>query len=299
MRNREIVKKLELIIGKLIIEPKQVGADAYQINNHSELIGYIYILEELNIFKEDMIELISYQAVYANQMRSIVVNKEIRNIYVSTINTLKLKIQGVIESSKLFQKEEKEFTISVKLPEYRYLSEISKFASDLDQAIALGLSADEVRTEVEIVGFDTGSMWFEVCLKTSVATTLIGRIIWAAFAFKQKQLEIEKRKLENQALELNIEHLNALDDALDNSVRKLIEAESRNIISEYNIPEDNHEYRESLVRSIKTFSVLIRDGCQIHARIESEENDEKIFPSFDRPELNYSKIKQITGEKAV
>lgn len=220
MRIREIAKLLlNEVLPKLEYESVSVPNAGYKISNHDQIVKAIYILEENNLFKSSINQFKSIDNVYYSQMKTIIIDYKSSTLYVDTVTEIRSKIFGVLESVDIMQNEIDENSISVKIPESKYLSDVAKYAERIETALSQLLSVNKVKEEVKLIGFDTGSMWFDIYLGTTLATSLVGGAVWSAIVIRKKYYESEIMKKKMEGLSVNVDAIKSLKDAMDDDIK--------------------------------------------------------------------------------
>lgn len=297
MRKRELVNVLKEILFGFSFSSELRG-EYYILENHSILIKKIHQLEQMGMFLEDISILKNEPDIYYNFSEKISLGEGDNKKYMSLIYKLHTKIMGIIEASKVFLTPEKENIVNVKLPEISNLKELSCFADELNKCLSGILFDDKLREEFKLTGFDSGSMWLEIGLESSVAVTAIGSAAWAALVIKKKYYEVEKIKKDLEMTDMNIQLLGSVKDSLDDTIKKLVEGEAKNLLSEFDI-EDNPENIGRISLSIKILSELFVKGCELHGKLNQPIDVENPFPNYNSVELISSRMKQITTEETV
>lgn len=297
MRKRELVNELKEIL-KDFNYSSSLRGNHYIVSNHSILIKKIHKLEQMGLFLEDIAILKAEPDVYFNFTEKISLTESDHTSYMSLIHTLNTKIGGVIEASNVFLTKENENTISVKLPDIKNLVELSSFADDLNKCFSGILFDDKLREEFKLTGFDSGSMWLEIGLESSFAVSAIGSAAWAALVIKKKYYEVEKIKKDIEMTDMNMQMLESVTESLDNSIKKLIECEANNLLSEFEI-NDTPENIGRISLSIKLLFELFVKGCELHGKLNQPIDVENPFPNYNSTELISSRIKQIASEETV
>lgn len=300
MRKREIVKQLKEITEDFTVDSNSSASGYYTISNHSVLLRKMHSLDRLGLFKDEIDRIRHYEVIFNNTLDKITLGPDEYKLYSSVFYNLRMKSLGVVGASCVFLTQENENSISVKLPEVDSLDELTQHIGKIERALQGTLFDDQVRSEIKLTGFDSGSMWLEICVNTAFAVSIIGSAAWAALVVKKKYYEIEKFKKDLELIDTNSEHINAVKDGLEKSLKVLISSEADHILNHYGVTDEaRNESHARMVMSIKLLSELFTKGCEIHGQLNAPSDIESPFPNYNAAEMITSKIKQITSNENV
>lgn len=302
MRKRELVMKLtEIVDEEFNIECERDSHANFNIKNHNILIKKAHELEGLGLFHTEINSLKSMHNVYDNFMKTLTFDYSNFNIYNNCIERLKFKSLGVIEASSVFLNEELDNTINFKLPQIEDLSNLSNCINDFNKALEGILFDDSIRQEIKLTGFDSGSMWIEVCVQTSKAISIIKNTVCAALDIKEKSIIQENIKKYIETINLNTENesaANTVKDSLDENIKILIDSEAQKILKLEDIEKHSHsnynEIHKRMTMSINLLAKLFKQGAEIHGQLNRPLDDnENLFPDYKNKELIDSKITKL------
>lgn len=242
-------------------------------------------------------ELKKFPEIYNYRMAEVMTTTSMANSFMESYYQLIDAIDTMIELIPICLNEEKENTIYVKLPNFTSLIELANFTKSLDTALNQIVTHSEIGGQVTLNNFDSGSLWFEICLYSSSAVTLVASTLWSAAVVRKKMLECKLIEEKVRAYQLGNDAVEKLKEGMTHEINELCKAEAKNIMSLYNLTDTDNEYEGRLMYSIKEFSELINKNTEIHASYLENEDVSNLFPDFKHLDNVTSKIKQIEEKK--
>lgn len=186
-----------------------------------------------------------------------------------------------------------EHSVSIKLPELTSFEDLKNFCDSMKKVLMQTVTHGNIDGKVSIVNFDSGSLWIDVALGTTLAIKVVGGISWAALSIRNKMIEGDKRAEELRTMKLENSALEAVVTAQNDYVEKLLDSESAALAKEVIGDEADHEYSQRLRLGIKEMAGLIHRGAEIRCRLSEPEDVRNSFPDFDHPLLVESKQKLL------
>ena len=283
MRLREIQSMLSEFDKNIHIEIKstQNSSDKW-VFGLQRTINNIEGLSVLGFLDADIQRLKSLgdQIYYArNSNDKIRVDNNVSKSISNSINIVKEKISGFNTLIDNSIPEQHEDVVSIKLPDYDELDDLSKFFKDLNQAMQTGLKIDEIKGKYTLQNFDSGSLWVEIIFYASSTLFFLGKLIDKAQDIQKKSVDIQIAKKQLEKLEIENDSLKETKDALDKNLDDLINDEIESLASDNEL---SPESINSVKTSIKLFSKLIIDGTRFYPSIKSSEDVKKLFPHISK-----------------
>ncbi|MCM3758219.1 hypothetical protein M3197_12170 [Sporosarcina aquimarina] len=268
--------------------------DKYDISGFQKTISAVNNLRELNFLKIEIHELSQLSNIYYDKS----INDHIRvdgtsyNEFKRLVNIIKHKCSATLEAFDQAIPDQQEYSISVRLPDYKDLDQLSKFFSKLNKSLEQAIVNEHVKGNVTIQNFDSGSLWVELILGGHFALQFVGALTRTAAAVRNQTYQLKIIEQHVRTLEIKNDTLEDLQKGLSKSVDVLVEAETKNLLDQENIQYDS-EYLGQLKYSVKTLAELINDGTEIHPSYLAEPEYTADFPDFDKLDQIESTIKQI------
>ena len=301
MRLGEIKK----IIGNVLDENKNIviksepifGGQAYTIQNYSNLISALDILEKQSWNKEDFIFVENIRTIHGTDSENIIVPQEEFNKiseYVTKINQILPIYYSILETMTEKQDEK---IINVKLPNKLVtLSALSFFNERLSKMF----KSFQVDGEFEFRQFDTGSCWYEVCA-TGVYTYTY---FIACLKIAQEYLKVELEYFKSREAKISYEAAKSspgqgvevsFSDYQKSWLREFISEEIRQLVEE-KIKKTNGETGESLhsklVIAVTSLVNELGEGTEFHLSLNPPEY---AIEQAGQLKIDYQKIKDIKG----
>lgn len=208
------------------------------------------------------------------------------------ITLSKVKLSGLRAYIQSVIKKQADNTLYVRAPDTRDLTESGKFLVELDVLLKQLILQPEIGGTVEIDSCEPGSIWYHICLGSTVAVALVGSLAWAAAVVYKKIQEGRIIAEHVKSLKIKNESLEDLQKGQSDLIELLVDTEARNIIAEY-LPQANPENPMRVSRAIKEFAKMIERGAQIHPSLSAPENVRNLFPNFAKLSTIESKTKLL------
>lgn len=293
MRLREILETLKIV--KESCNIIRTNTTLYDVPIFVDAIENIYgLFPPIDKYID---ELKKFPSIYNYRMTEVMTTTSTANSFMESYYKLIDTIDTMIEVIPICLNEEKENTIYVKLPNFTSLTELANFTKSLDTTLNQIVTHSEIGGQVILNNFDSGSLWFEICLYSSSAVTLVASTLWSAAVIRKKMLECKLMEEKVRAYQLGNDAVEKLKECMTNEINELCRAEAKNIMSLYNLTDTDNEYESRLMYSIKEFSELINKNTEIHASYLDNEDVSNLFPDFKHLDNVTSKIKQIEEKK--
>ncbi|MCC6582233.1 MAG: hypothetical protein IT271_00875 [Chitinophagales bacterium] len=274
-------ERLDLVINLLNISSEILNTskgNVFEIHGLNNFRKAIMILDELYLLQEQ-VNILTQTNVYKSGNDFISANQSDGSSFLRLNDDLLEKAILIRNVIKQITPEEKENSISIKLPPTKDFEELSKFSKDIHIALSQILYNDKIGGKAEITSVENGSIWLNVFLGSSAAITLIGGVVWASMViFKKLQ---EGRMLEQQVRSLNIKNdsLKEIQEKQKIALNLMIESEAKLLFDENFSIEESPEQIERLKNSIDLFSKIIEKGAEIHPGLLAPESVANLFPN--------------------
>lgn len=285
MRLREIKFLLAKYSDKIVYQEQQLNnGNSYRVIGLEKAINAINQLSVLGFLDPDIERLKQFDTVYYSKSKDdqMILEKathfEVKNI----IRIAKEKTEGFQALIANSISEHKDDIVSVKLPEYNDLNDLSVFFKNLNQALKTGLMNDEIKANYHLQSFDTGSMWVDIAVTSGAAIKFLGEIIKTAMSVKEQSYQLQASKTHLSMLKIKEETLKDLQAAVDVQLDAIVEAETQRLKGEKEI---DPEALNDIKHSVKTFSQLINEGAQFHPSLDAPQEVSESFPEPPKTEL--------------
>lgn len=295
MRLRDMKQLLIDNIDDLEFEYERVGnSSQYDIFGFQKTIKAVNNLRELDFLKNEITELSQLENIYYDKSISDRIRVD-GNSYSNFKNLIKVianKCTATLEAFDQAIPDQQEYSISVRLPDYKSLDELSKFFSKLNTSLEQAIVNDKIKGKITIQNFDSGSLWVELLLGGASALRFVGTLVRTAAVVRNKSYHVMMLEQQARTLEIKNDTLEDLQKGLSKSINVLVEAETKNLLNQEGIEYDP-EYLEKMKYSVKMLAELINEGTQIHPSYLAEKENIANFPEFDKLDQIESTIKQI------
>jgi hypothetical protein len=289
MRLRETRFLLGKYNGKIEFKAQRLNNNDYQITGLQSAINAIDNLSVLGFLDADIARLKKLGNVYYSKSPDdkMQVTPSIHSQIKEAISIVNEKIDGYLNLIDNSIPKQEENVISVKLPSYSDLNDLSDFFKNLNIALRSGLMNDKIKGSYQLKNFDTGSMWVDLLIGGSVLH-FFGKLIETAQNIQQKSIQTQQMRVQLRTLEVQQEALEQVKTALDTQINAVVEGEIKNLTGDKKF---DPEALGELKLSIKTFSELIHEGAQFHPPLDAPQEVTQSFPQVP----SISQLEGTTG----
>jgi hypothetical protein len=288
MRLREIRHLLEHYSDKFTYSARGINNNSdYEITGLQSVFNAINELSVLDFLEDDIKRFQAFGPIYYSKTPN-----DVMHLKADTYHKVKFYIEIAAEKVNGFQTlidnsipKQEDNIVSVKLPPYKELGELSTFFKTLNTAFQSGLMNNEIKGSYEFKNFDTGSSWVDIIINSTVVLQFFGNLIQTAQNVHRNTIEAQLMRTQLERLDLQREAMESVKEALDNSINAVVNAEIDNLTGNKNY---DPEAIAELKLSVKTFAQLINEGAQFHPPLNSPQEVTQAFPEVPRTE-------QITG----
>ncbi|MEC3796855.1 hypothetical protein A6g_10315 [Bacillus velezensis] len=280
MRLRELRAILGQYKDKIKYESKAIQhsskTDVYGLQKTFNAINQV---AKLGFLDADIKRLSRFESVYNFRSKNDSMRLEIseyREID-TTINIIKEKIEGYQKLLSISIPENEENVLSVRLPQYKEISDLKEFFDKLEKALHNGLKIEENTGDgqkYQLQNFDTGSLWVDI-LFNKESLLLFGQLIKLAINYQKASLTQRKMELEVEHLELDLELKKTYTDAIKQRLKLTLDAETKNLESSGNYSEESIN---SMRMSIQTLGNLMNEGTQFHTPLNAPDDVRQAMP---------------------
>lgn len=278
---RELLRKQRDNL-ELVYEQRKDGR--ISITGIEKLINNVNDLAKLGFLDPDIERLKSIPNIYYGRSTDdlILIEPSLFNTLHGIFKSITEKVDAILKVIDISIPEQRENVISVKLPNYKEINELSDFFKNLDLALRCGLKVSEVNGNYSLENFDTGSMWVDVFFSTS-SLVFFGKLLELAVNYRKSSTELEITRKHLELLDIQSEHQASLKEALENQLNLLADQQLKLL------QEDGQTYDpDSLAnirKSIQLLSDLINKGTQFHPPLDAPKEVTQSFPESLRTEL--------------
>jgi len=260
-------------------------------NNNTAVMGFMKPIQavrniaKLGFLEEELNELIDITSLYNSSLDKTTIDSHIFTSFHKVMSSVSIKVKGISDAIDHVLPKEEENSLNVKLPDYSDLKDISEFFRDIDFIFRSTITSDLVEGKVEVVKFESGSMWVGIALGSQAAVTFIGNISKKALVIQEQyyknqmvKKEIEKLDLLNNQNSGNVDTLKIISDAMEKQLELIITQNTKMVIEEEGIEVSNEKLR-ALERSLGLMAKLYNDGMKITPSLNAGASVKEEFPS--------------------
>lgn len=289
---RDLLKKYSHLIQ---YSATKLNNGDYDVKGLQKAINAIDSLTPLGFLDPDIERLKKFDVVYRSKSNDdrMRLSSDTQLTINRIITTAREKVEGYQKLITNSIPEHEENVVSVKLPQYRDLEDLSKFFKTLDTAMQSGLKNDQIKGEYHLQNFDTGTLWIDIAVGSIATVNFFGRLISTAMNVKEKSYHVQIAQKELEAAEIQVETLDIAKSALEKKLDAIVDHEISALNGEVDI---NHEVLGEMKLSVKLLSKLINEGTEFHRPLNAPE-EVNTFPEPPTTEaLNRPKdlLEQVT-----
>lgn len=294
MRLRDMKQLLIDNIENLDFTSKRINNDYVEMIGFQKAVNAVNNLKELAFLEKEVNELSKLENIYYDKsiVDRVKVDNSTFNNFNNLIKVIENKCTATLEAFDQAIPDQQEYSISVRLPDYKNLDELSKFFSKLNKSLEQAIVNDKIKGNITIQNFDSGSLWVELLLGGVVALKFVGALTHTAAVVRNRTYQFKLLEQQARTLEIKNDTLEDLQKGLSKNIDVLVEAETKNLLNQEGI-EYNPEYLENLKYSVKVMAELINEGTQIHPSYIADQAHTLQFPDFSQIDQIESTIKQI------
>ena len=193
---------------------------------------------------------------------------------------------------ELYQEEDDESTIYIRMPKIKDLEDLSKKSKLLHAAISQSILDPSIKGNIKVKSYDIGSLWITVTVGSAQAVKLIGGIVWAAAVIRKKKRQFKTFEQHVKCLDIKSDSMEDLKDAQKKQLDLSLKAEANNLVAQFYKGNDA-EKTERIKYSIKQISDLMDKGVEIHPALNAPKEVEDLFPDFEHLGLIESRIQEL------
>lgn len=289
---RQIVETNQLLLTYQVTQnPKNTAI--FFISKHHGVVQAVENFRKVGLFSSATAEITAISTVYGNQLEQLQVDQITQDSFVKAVEKLKASCTALVEVLETVIPRQSSDSLSIRLPSYSQLSDLRDFFEDFNTVVSQSLLNEHVKAEVQLVAFDTGSLWLDILLGGQLALSFFASLVWSAAVIRKKIVEGQLLEQQVRSLKIKNESLEDIRESSRKHQELLLKAESENLIKQLNLPKPDHEYEERLKHSIQVMAELIAKGTEVHPSLTAPEDVKNLLPDFKKLDSLQSKIKQI------
>lgn len=298
MRLRQLKSIIEINLDKLnyISERDKGNSGVFNIRGYLPIVQAVETFNQYKLFTAITTKIQSFDEIYNSTLLTIRVNAERAIEFDHLIKQLKASCVSFLEALDNALPKQDENSISVKLPNYNNLADLSEFVQKFNTILQQSLTNKYIDSKIELQNFDNGTLWIEIFLGGTLAVTFFSSLAWAAAVVRKKIFEGDILLQKAKGLKLKNESIEDIIAANKKQLELLTEAETINLINQIPEAKDDHEYLARLKNSIKMLAELIDKGTEIHPALEAPEEVKNLLPDFNKLNSIESKIKLLDNK---
>ena len=249
----------------------------YTYSNIETIWAALKTYHELPYFNTLAEELLEKDHIFSNALNVVTIDS-------SENSDIQRKIKKIIYDSELalnfldhVVQELDEFSVSIKLPDYNDLNKIVLVMGKINEIFERTMINDYVKADIRLKMFDSGSFWIGLAMGSTVALTLLGRLVSWALTLRKKYYE--GSYLKEQLIKLKMEDAGKeYEERLLAQGKEEIEKLVNQAFKDLGINKDP-EYFERLKLAVHEISKLVDKGVEFYPSLESSEETKSLFPA--------------------
>lgn len=300
MRLRELKDKIEKIGVDLNITSSSTGSNnTIQVNNLNEINTKLMQLDELGVFsssikklEETVPDLFNYRGGTLNTSKT-----EFNN-YQKIIREINIEISAVLTAIKMAIPEQDKYSISIKLPPYNNLKKVGRFIQDIEVIFSQVLPSN-LRTDIKLNNFDSGSNWIEVIVNNEQAMLFLGSFVEVTLLFvKCKYINLVSTKSElEKSNKITGDDQSQASKVIDALIKESASIQVEEFLKDKDISDDRIsdvlEYKQTLNLQMIELAKYLVQGAEIHPALNAPEEVKKEFPNADETRSLANEIKTL------
>lgn len=252
-----------------------------QVTGHHKSIDAAKKISSTKVFLSECHKILFHSIIVQSVQDSIVVGKDLGNEFVSDVVKLKNLVSAWVIGFEKYVIKQEDTTLNIKLPPNLTLGEAARELSEIDKILSQLIYNDCINGEMKFIGFDRGSSWVGLLLTPAAFAFVCKLVLWLR-QVKSINLDIEKKKLEIENLSLDKAIKEQTLSAFDKQGESKTDEAFQDIIEEFNISNDNHEFILRIKSNVKKLEGKVEKGMEIQGPIIE---DGKMMLTPDEPKL--------------
>ena len=297
MRLREINELLWEASGNLTynISSRNSKPPTYSLSTATQLKYAVEVLNELGLF-EDVLKKLRTQSFFNSVTPSIIIQHNEHAVLSQEIPNLKVLCDSLSDSIEKSIPKTTPEQISIKIPNPTSFKELKITADKLDKIFSNTILHSDIKGNVKISNFDTGSYWIDIIATGEKIIPLIAGLAWSAVVVFKKLQEGKLVQEKVKAMKISNGAFKEIVDKSKEQINQTAEIEANHLQQEFYKTKEP-EQTERLKMSLKELAELYSKGARIYPSLEASEDTIKSFPDFEKLEYITTKIKKITSNK--
>lgn len=267
----------------------------YSLTTASQLKSAVEVLDDLGLFKE-ILKKLKTQSFFNSVSPSIIIQQNEHAELSKEIPNLKILCDSLSDSIDKSVPETTPEQISIKIPNPTSFKELKVTADKLDKIFSNTILHDDIKGNVKISNFDTGSYWVDVIANGEKIIPLIAGLAWSGVVVFKKLQEGKLVQEKVKAMKISNEAFKEIVDKSKEQINQTAEIEANHLQQEFYKTKEP-EQMERLKMSLKELAELYSQGARIYPSLEATEEVVESFPDFEKLESITTKIKNITTSK--
>jgi hypothetical protein len=214
------------------------------------------------------------------------------------VDVIKIKVSAVIIAISEALPVQNENSLSIKLPDYIELTNVSTFIKGINTILNQTL-VDHYRTTIKLQNFDSGSNWIEIVLNNPEAIVYFGYIYKAATELLRTEY-IKWREMEHyiKMLAIDEQTKTTVLEGLKNEFNAKAKLNAKILMEKGNISPEQHEYHTNLTSNITQLTEYLSKGAEVHTALNAPEETQEVYPNVqDTQKLIEGAVKLLTSSK--
>lgn len=283
------------------IETREVshgGIRYLDVTNYEELINAVKEIQKLGFINFEISELeelglkINFQSP----------NGEAR-MEASVFNKFKTIIEYIqretVSISILLAKQlpaQNENSLTIELPNYELYSDLAEGIKSIEKIFQLALP-DKAKDQIKIQNFDSGSLWLEIGLMSSVSLCFIGGMVKVVsnIFVKIQQAKISQQQVEEAVSDSK--QRQAVKEALKNKLIKDLESDSISFLNSQGEDDPSPERINEVAKAFEMLGDLMDQGANFTPAYNALETVKEAFPNQEFVKSLPTTAKQIASRK--
>ncbi|GHV41730.1 hypothetical protein FACS1894179_10070 [Bacteroidia bacterium] len=299
MRLRDLKRELDEYIPLLNMDVESInrgnGVVAYKLKNVKDLQKAVSGIGKLNLFDE-RINTIKKYPLYTHSENSIIFSEAEYKPLTATIKSLLEECTNLSNALGGLITKENPNLVSIKIPDPKDFLDLGDTITKLNTIFSQTLYANEIKGDVKIANFDSGSYWIDIIVTGASVVNIIAGLAWSGvIVYKKLQ---EGRLVQAQVKQMNISN-KALEEIIEKSkdaVNGVAEIEASFLYNTFFKGDDNEQIGR-IKHALKELAELYSQGAEIHPAINASSEIKKEFPDYKKIDRVETKIQKIESKK--
>jgi len=282
MRLRQTLQILKETASQIEIKGEETTRGTFKVSgSHKALLKILPRVATVTALERFVQEVIARPLFHA-LTDSVEVSHKDWEALRSDVRTLRFAADLLMSTVEVALANNPENTVSFKFPKTERLSELSNYIETLDKVLNQSLVNEDLKGDIRVKGFDTGSEWLEILLGSSQAVVALQTIAWSSIKIAQEWSKLKKLEMETESFGIDLDTKRKITEQATKKIDDHLTTEAERIKLVLRKEADG-QYIAQLKFAIKELAGMIEKGAELRLSYESKDPSLKDFPDFDVP----------------